>query len=243
MIVGEVTFSSCGYNKPQQSQFQFSVLNKKTISIGAAILTGGKGRRLGYPKELLSLNGQRVIERILMVLRFFFREIHIISNYSIPPELSESVKIFNDLIPGCGPLGGIYTGLKMSSRDQVFFVGCDMPFLQPELIKEEITLAQTGKYDCVIPSGPDGIEPLHGIYSRSIIPQLEKTLFQKKLSINQFCSHLNAHYFHPAVEKRLSFFNINTMKDLAKARKLDQPFLKNFQADLDRYSIKGQIKN
>ena len=195
-------------------------MNKKEVTISAAILTGGRGRRLGYPKELLSLNGHRVIDRILEVLRRFFREIYIVSSNPLSSDQIGEIKAFRDLIPGCGPLGGIYTGLKMSSRDQVFFAGCDMPFLQPGLIERQLTIARSGRFDCIIPSGPKGIEPLHGIYSRSVLPELEEVLRQKKLSINQFCSRLNTCYLQTEPGELVSFFNINTAEDLAEARRL-----------------------
>ena len=197
-------------------------MNKKEVTIGAAILTGGRGRRLGYPKELLSLNGRRVIERILEVLQIFFNEIHIVSNSSISSDRIGEIKVFPDLIPDCGPLGGIYTGLKMSSEDQVFFVGCDMPFLRPGLIEEEIKIARLNRYDCVIPSGPSGIEPLHSIYSRSVLPELEDVLRKKKLSIHQFCASLNSYYLQVDSGDLGSFFNINTMEDLDEARSMDR---------------------
>jgi molybdenum cofactor guanylyltransferase len=194
---------------------------QKEITIGAAILSGGRGRRLGYPKELLSLNGRRVIDRILEVLRLFFSEIDIVSNSPLSLGQNGEMDIFPDLIPGCGPLGGIYTGLKKSSCDQVFFAGCDMPFLQPGLIERQIAIARTGRFDCVIPSGPKGIEPLHGIYSRSILPELEDLLREKKLSINKFCSRLNTCYLPAEPEELVSFFNINTIDDLTEAHRLD----------------------
>ncbi len=198
-------------------------MNTKEFTIGAAILSGGRGRRLGYPKELLSLNGRRVIDRILRVLRLFFSEINIVSNSPLSLDQGGEIEIFPDLIPGRGPLGGIYTGLKKSSRDQVFFFGCDMPFLQPGLIERQIAIARTGQFDSVIPSGPKGIEPLHGIYSRSILPELEEVLRRKKLSIHQFCSRLNTCYLPAEPDELVSFFNINTPEDLAEARRLDLP--------------------
>lgn len=206
---------------------------KEEVTIGAVILTGGRGRRLGYPKELLSLNGRRVIERILEVLRLFFSEIHVVSNSAISFDQVGEIKVFPDLIPDCGPLGGIYTGLKMSSRDQVFFVGCDMPFLRPGLIAEEIKIARLNRYDCIIPSGPSGIEPLHAIYSRSVLSGLEEVLRKKKLSINKFSSRFNSFYLKVDSGDLSSFFNINTMEDLNEARRMDKAVPKNISLELN----------
>src|SRR5258708_5322485 len=42
--------------------------------------------------------------------------------------------IRKDLVPRCGPLGGIYTGLKTTQSDAVLFLACDMPFLGIEVL-------------------------------------------------------------------------------------------------------------
>ena len=40
--------------------------------------------------------------------------------------------IRRDLVPRCGPLGGIFTALKTTSADGVLFLACDMPFIRSE---------------------------------------------------------------------------------------------------------------
>jgi len=42
--------------------------------------------------------------------------------------------IRKDLVPRCGPLGGVYTALKTTQGDAVLFLGCDMPFLGIEVL-------------------------------------------------------------------------------------------------------------
>jgi len=43
--------------------------------------------------------------------------------------------IRRDLVPKCGPLGGIYTALKTTKSDAILFLACDMPLVTPELIQ------------------------------------------------------------------------------------------------------------
>ena len=39
-----------------------------------------------------------------------------------------------DIVPCCGPLGGVYSGLKLSQASAVLFLSCDMPFVSPQLL-------------------------------------------------------------------------------------------------------------
>jgi molybdopterin-guanine dinucleotide biosynthesis protein A len=43
--------------------------------------------------------------------------------------------IRHDLVPQCGPLGGIYTALKTTRAGAVLFLACDMPLVSAELMQ------------------------------------------------------------------------------------------------------------
>ncbi len=85
------------------------------------VLAGGKSKRMGFPKELLTINGKRVISRILDVLKSFFEEILIVTNDKELFREFKEIKIVEDLVKGYGPLGGIYTGLKTITKQWGFF--------------------------------------------------------------------------------------------------------------------------
>jgi molybdopterin-guanine dinucleotide biosynthesis protein A len=44
--------------------------------------------------------------------------------------------IRRDLVARCGPLGGIYSGLKTTRAQSVIFIACDMPFITPGIIEK-----------------------------------------------------------------------------------------------------------
>ncbi len=105
------------------------------------ILAGGKNSRIGLNKAFLEIGGKKIIDRSVEIYKKVFDEILIITN---TPEdyqyLTESVilseaknlklKIYTDLIPHRGSLGGIYTGLHYSKSDYAFFSA----YLQKSLI-------------------------------------------------------------------------------------------------------------
>jgi molybdopterin-guanine dinucleotide biosynthesis protein A len=184
------------------------------------VLVGGKSRRFGRNKALELLEGERLIDRQVRKVKSLFAEVLIITN---EPELYLDIDatIIKDVIPGQGPLGGIYTGLLFSRGESVFVTACDMPFIQPAVMKRMVKLA--GDYDVVIPEKQDGLEPLHAIYSSRCVPQIKKKLDRQVLQVISFFSAMKVFRF-PEEEIRqldpvgLTFFNINTPDDMVRAR-------------------------
>ena len=99
--------------------------NKQLIEdITAVILAGGKSSRFGSNKALAKFKGVRLIERVTDVLSTIFTRLIIITNN--PVEYSYlHIPLYQDLIEGLGPIGGIYTGLDAIDNDWAFFCACD----------------------------------------------------------------------------------------------------------------------
>jgi molybdenum cofactor guanylyltransferase len=96
--------------------------------ITGVILAGGKSSRFGSNKAFASMNGTQLIERVIAIMGSIFKDLIIITND--PDEYSFlGLPMYEDLIKGLGPLGGIYTGLEKIPEKTGFFVACDMPFL------------------------------------------------------------------------------------------------------------------
>ena len=89
------------------------------------------------------------------------------------PPLYADVPVWRDLIPGCGSLGGLYTGLKQAMTPSVFAVACDMPFLDPVTIRYFLTVQ--GEADLVMAKLPNGLHPMHALYHRHCLPVMESS--------------------------------------------------------------------
>ena len=172
--------------------------------ISGVVLAGGKGSRIGFDKKSLSLNSQRVIERTEAMLNSLFAETLIVTEKE-------------DLIKGCGPLSGIYTGLKLISHDLGFFVACDMPFLQADFISRIIDAARVDRQSCLIPRSERGLEPLHAVYAKSSLADLKSCLEKKQFSIRQFLKSCRCNYLETSKKEQNSFVNINTLQELQEA--------------------------
>ena|SRR5438034_2251189 len=83
------------------------------------ILAGGLSKRMGRDKARLRLGANTMVGQIRAT----------VSRMGWPVSV-----IRKDLVPRCGPLGGVYTALKTTKSDAVLFLACDMPFLGIEVL-------------------------------------------------------------------------------------------------------------
>ncbi len=80
------------------------------IEVTGVLLAGGKSRRMGEDKRYLVVGDQTLLERGLVVLRSIFQEVLVVIAQDSPP-LDVDTRVVRDLVPDCGSLGGLYTGL------------------------------------------------------------------------------------------------------------------------------------
>jgi molybdenum cofactor guanylyltransferase len=197
------------------------------LDVSFIILAGGKSTRLGRNKVVEKIGNQSLLERVVSNLSTFNLEmIIVIGQDSSLPQLTNypNLKIVRDIYPGKGSLGGIYTGLVSSKSYFNFVVGCDMPFLNLDLLRYMMNISEHA--DAVVPKTINNVlEPLHSIYSKNCIGKIELLLKQNRLSILELYPMLNVRYVESFEIDRfdnqnLSFFNINTETDLKNGKDL-----------------------
>ncbi|MFC1961575.1 molybdenum cofactor guanylyltransferase [Chloroflexota bacterium] len=200
---------------------------KVVLEISAIILAGGKGLRLGKDKVLETIGERSLLEQVITCVSPLSREIIIVTagGKSIPQYHSTlKSKVVTDIYPGKGPLGGIYTGLTIANTFYNLVLATDMPFLNRELLRYMIQMANN--YDITVPRMGKLVEPLHAVYAKSCLSQIESMLERDKLDSHELLKMAKkVRYIESAEIERfdpehLSFFNINTKEDLLRARKL-----------------------
>ena len=188
--------------------------------ISGVILAGGSNKRFGgINKANVVIDGKTIISRIISTISDLFVEIIIVTNK--PEEFQEFIqyKMVEDQYLKTGPLGGIHAALKASSEDAIFIFAGDMPFLDKEIISDQINEFNKRGHDVFIPKVDQFVEPLHAIYRKSALNHLEKFLLEgKSRAVRDFLSEVNVGYFQlPKTEKtKLAFANINSPSDLNK---------------------------
>jgi molybdenum cofactor guanylyltransferase len=183
------------------------------------VLAGGKSSRMGVNKAFIEFGGKRLIEATVECLKSLFPEVLIIAND--PPLYTYlGVKVTSDLIPDSGSLGGIYTGLSAASYPACFFVACDMPFLNAELIKFLVREAEG--WDAVVPRVRGELQPLHAVYAKSCLPLMKESIDASVLKIAWFFPKAKVKIIEePAIRAvdpyLFGFMNVNTPLELEQA--------------------------
>jgi molybdopterin-guanine dinucleotide biosynthesis protein A len=217
-------------------------------SVSAIILAGGSSSRLGQNKALIEIAGQPLIERVVKRLRSLVTEILVVTN--TPDQLAFlGLLMIRDIYRGIGTLGGLHAGLSAIRTEYGLVVGCDMPFLNPDLLRYMISLLKRTcshgagaprPYDIVMPriapangfavpesAAPTGAyyEPLHAIYARRCLPFIEQSILSGRRRMLSFIPQVNVCYVEQETISRfdphhLSFFNVNSADDLARMKAL-----------------------
>ena len=93
------------------------------MEFGICILAGGLSRRMGRNKASVRVGRLTLLQRVRKTAA----------------ELRLPIRVIRrDLVPRCGPLGGIYTGLITSRAAAELFVACDMPFIEAQFLRKLI---------------------------------------------------------------------------------------------------------
>ncbi|MFO7600669.1 MAG: molybdenum cofactor guanylyltransferase [Candidatus Desulfacyla sp.] len=193
---------------------------QKVKDVTGVVLAGGRSSRYGKNKALVKIEGVPLIERALHTMGSIFDHVVIITN--TPEEYAYlQVPMFQDIIKGLGPLGGIYTGLKSIPDPAGFFVACDMPFLNPCLIRHMVAIRDD--FDVVVPRISGWVEALHGLYAKRCEGSIERLIHSGTYQIFQFFSAVSVRFVDEDEVKRWdpdlrSFFNINTPEELRRLK-------------------------
>jgi len=183
------------------------------------VLAGGKSSRMGFNKAFIEFGGRRLIEATVDCLAGLFPEVLIIAN-DLDLYAYLGAKVIPDLIPNAGSLGGIYTGLSAAAHPKCFFVACDMPFLNADLIG--LLVSEAEGWDVVVPRVAGELQPMHAVYARSCLPFIKEAIDVGMLKIARFFPKVKVKTIEePALRAvdpyLLGFMNVNTPLELEEA--------------------------
>ena len=158
-------------------------MNADLSSCSAAILAGGRATRFeGRDKSALVVSGRTILDRQIEALSQLAADVLIVGG---SPPAEYGVRHVADLLPGCGPLGGLHTALTEARADIVAAVACDMPFLSTALLRHLVGL--TGgpdEPDVVVPRTERGYHPLCAVYTRACLEPMTRRLADGRLRVD-----------------------------------------------------------
>lgn len=190
------------------------------MQCSGAILAGGKSTRMKFNKAFATILERSVYQIITDKFQQYFDDILTISN---EPHLyeNEGVAVHPDVYPGLGPVAGMHSALYYARFEQVFIMGCDMPFMKMDLVGYLLSRLET--YDCVVPEIDGQLQPLSAVYSKKCLPVLTDCLNHDRLKLIRVFEELNTRIIYEQElvhfgDVREIFMNVNDPLALDLAR-------------------------
>lgn len=184
------------------------------------VLAGGKSSRMGTDKAALSLKGRTLLEHALAAIRPVCEPVFIIGSRALYSDFGPG---YEDIVPGCGPLGGIHSALTHSQTELNLIIAVDTPFLTPELLRYLAERAAEASCTIVAPRIAGHVQPLCAVYSRKFLSIATDALKTGKYKLaTLFPSESTLVITEPELERFAftanMFENLNTPEDLERAR-------------------------
>lgn len=133
-------------------------------------------------------------------------------------ELGLPVRVIRrDLVRRCGPLGGVFTGLKTSPHQAELFLACDMPFVSAALLKR--LLGEIKARDRAVFTMAERLAGFPFLLRGQTLPLVERQVARKEFSLQKLARVLKARLVRMDPDQAGQLFNINTPAELETARR------------------------
>jgi molybdopterin-guanine dinucleotide biosynthesis protein A len=181
-------------------------------------------------KALLEFERKTILERLLENLFRVVNEVILsVRDNSQKEKLfpvldkfpDREIRFCFDSLEDAGPLEGIRAGLLESRSENSFVCAGDMPFVNPEIV--DLLFEKASGHDAAIPRWDERMfEPLHAVYSKKMLLEIEKAFERGKHSVLAPVFQMQDVVFVEVSEIRefdpelRTFVNINTVEDLEK---------------------------
>jgi molybdenum cofactor guanylyltransferase len=188
----------------------------------AYLQAGGKSTRMGENKAFIDFHGQTLVARALETLNQICGEVTIVGDPEIFGRFGPTVA---DILPGCGPLGGIHAALTHSRAELNLMLAVDMPFASGDLLEFLLSKAAESAAVVTVARIGRGLQPLCAVYRPAFAPIAEQALRAGTYKIDAAFAGVSMHVIgEPELAgagfSEKDFFNVNTPDDRRTAADL-----------------------
>ena len=183
--------------------------------IPAVIFAGGKSSRMGSDKALLPFaEFSTLSEAQHHKLSQLFSQVYLSSKEN---KFDFNCEVIEDTHAESSPLVGIVSVFETLEADEVFILSVDAPLVDKSIIdrllekRESKNKEETVNADALIANSPDGVQPLCGMYRRSILPLARTHLAQNNHRLTALLKA--SHVKHVHFESNIPFTNLNTQEE------------------------------
>jgi molybdopterin-guanine dinucleotide biosynthesis protein A len=192
----------------------------RPLRISAAILAGGRARRLGgVPKGLVLVAGEAMVARQLRVLAPLVQGCAIVAGEPAPyadVAATSGARLVRDRDPGRGPLAGLDAALAALDADRLLVFACDLPFIDRDLVLRLRDAHPEAR--ALVPRVDGKPQPLAARYDRSAAAIVKARLARGALRMMELVDELEAQWLDLPPLRAL--MNVNTPEDVARAEAL-----------------------
>ena len=165
------------------------------------ILCGGQSRRMGQDKGSMIIQDKPMINHILSTLNNEINEVIIVlnnkdridkyKNFIKKEDYNFKITFAEDEIKNIGPMSGILTGLKHITSDYALILPCDSPYVTEKLIENIFNELDSDHHS---KNKLKTSEPLHSVYNKNIIPEIEELISDDILHIKGLIEKIDAKF-------------------------------------------------
>ena len=178
------------------------------------VLIGGRSRRMGTPKHLLTGGGRSWLARTAGLLGESCRRVVVAGAGEMPPDAGEPVRL-PDAPDAAGPLAGLLAAMRWAPRACWLAAACDMPALTGDALKWLLSHRRVGTW-AVLPrlDGADHVEPLLAFYDFRCRRHLEQMARAGDFRLNHLAGRHRVASPTPPPELAGAWRNVNTPGEL-----------------------------
>lgn len=205
--------------------------------VSGLILAGGEGRRMsGRDKGLITLANKPLIEYAIACLSPLVDDLTISCNrnqeqyadYQLPCVLDSLNPIEGGNAQFAGPMAGLVAGLGNARHDWLLVMPCDTPLMNAQVmlqlfavLKDECNnslheplSAESKDGTQAIIFSYQGLQPLHGLYHKSMLPIFNKCLAENKNALHKLLNSMSRVKIIEAKDAEYRFNNANDLEEL-----------------------------
>ena len=189
------------------------------------VLAGGKSQRFGQDKSQVKLNGKILIDYILSEIIDEFKETLIVTNQSISFMSSKKITVIEDFKKGLGPLGGVLSAMKWIKDNNkeyswISTFPADTPFFTKKELKSFYNDIKIENNKLFFIKDKNTRHNIFGLWSLDLMDQLERDLYNGERKVEIWANSIGVSTVNIEYKNINPFFNINTIDDLEKAKKI-----------------------
>lgn len=183
----------------------------------AVIFAGGKSSRMGKDKSLLPFGDYSTLTEFQQAkLSTMFDKVYISAKEN---KFYFDCMVIEDNYTENSPLVGLISIFETLKVEEVFILSVDAPFVNKETIQKLLEHNQSS-LDVIVAQSPSGVQPLCGLYKRSILPLAYMQLKKGNHRIGDLLNLVNTLFVK--FDEDAPFTNLNHPEEYQKA-------LRNFE--------------